>query len=128
MGVVEAFEKRGINPDEVPACLVHGHGPFVWGGSAAAALETAIALEGIPPEASISSQGTLLPHLSQRKEVWEFPDLRDADYVIIDRDLPITDQSRASGFDAVLETLAERGYSNILVLGSVRVYRRDASP
>lgn len=88
----------------------------------------AIALEGIPPEASISSQGTLLPHLSQRKEVSEFPDLRDADYVIIDRDLPITDQARAAGFDTVLETLHERGYSNILVLGSVRVYRRDASP
>ena len=39
-----------------------------------------------------------------------------------------TRHSRAAGFDTVLETLPERGYSNILVLGSVRVYRRDASP
>jgi len=34
-----------INPLDVPAVLVNGHGPFAWGSSADKALETALALE-----------------------------------------------------------------------------------
>ena len=41
--IVERF--RDLNPLEIPAVLVHGHGPFAWGGSAAAAVENAHALE-----------------------------------------------------------------------------------
>ncbi len=35
----------GIDPEEMPAVLVHGHAPFVWGPSGAKAIETALALE-----------------------------------------------------------------------------------
>jgi len=41
--ILERFE--GLNPLDVPAVLVHGHGPFAWGTSAAKALEEAQALE-----------------------------------------------------------------------------------
>jgi len=41
--IVESFKER--NPDEVPAILVNGHGPFVWGASGRGAVETAFALE-----------------------------------------------------------------------------------
>jgi L-ribulose-5-phosphate 4-epimerase len=41
--IVERFTK--LDPVEVPAVLVHGHAPFVWGASAAKAVETAVALE-----------------------------------------------------------------------------------
>lgn len=41
--IVERF--RELNPDEVPGVLVHGHGPFTWGETAAKAVETALALE-----------------------------------------------------------------------------------
>jgi L-ribulose-5-phosphate 4-epimerase len=41
--IVERFAR--INPEEVPAVLVHGHAPFVWGPSAARAVETALVLE-----------------------------------------------------------------------------------
>jgi L-ribulose-5-phosphate 4-epimerase len=41
--IVERFAK--LDPEEVPAVLVHGHAPFVWGASAAKAVETAVALE-----------------------------------------------------------------------------------
>lgn len=34
-----------LNPEEVPAVLVNGHAPFVWGPSGAKAVETAFALE-----------------------------------------------------------------------------------
>jgi L-ribulose-5-phosphate 4-epimerase len=41
--IVERF--AGLNPEEMPAVLVHGHAPFVWGSSGAKAIETAQALE-----------------------------------------------------------------------------------
>ena len=41
--IVERFAQ--LNPEEMPAVLVHGHAPFVWGPSGAKAIETAQALE-----------------------------------------------------------------------------------
>jgi L-ribulose-5-phosphate 4-epimerase len=41
--IVERF--ADLNPLEVPAVLVHGHGPFVWGTGGAKAVEYAFALE-----------------------------------------------------------------------------------
>ncbi len=41
--VTEAF--AGLNPDAVPACLVHGHGAFAWGESCEKAVYHAAALE-----------------------------------------------------------------------------------
>ncbi len=41
--IVERFQ--GLDPSQVPAVLVHGHGPFAWGGSGKKAVENALALE-----------------------------------------------------------------------------------
>jgi L-ribulose-5-phosphate 4-epimerase len=41
--IVERFSR--LNPLEVPAVLVHGHGPFIWGTSGEKAVENAFALE-----------------------------------------------------------------------------------
>ena len=41
--IVECF--RNKNPDDTPAVLVHSHGPFAWGRSAAEAVENAVVLE-----------------------------------------------------------------------------------
>jgi L-ribulose-5-phosphate 4-epimerase len=41
--IVERF--AGLDPLEVPAVLVAGHGPFTWGRTPAAAVETALVLE-----------------------------------------------------------------------------------
>lgn len=45
--IVETFKKRGIDPNEIPACLVRSHGPFVWGENVKVALENAFVLEQI---------------------------------------------------------------------------------
>ena len=39
----------------------------------------------IPPEASVSAQDHLLPHLSHRREIYLFPTIEDADYILMDR-------------------------------------------
>lgn len=43
--IVEAFSK--IDPNAVPAALVHSHGPFIWGKDAMKSVENAITLEEI---------------------------------------------------------------------------------
>jgi uncharacterized membrane protein len=52
-------------------------------------------LERIPSGASVSTQTTLAPHLSQRERLYLFPTLRDAEYVVLDR--------RASTYPVELE-------------------------
>src|ERR1700722_14298042 len=42
-GIVERF--RGIDPAEISAVLVNGHGPFAWGPNGKKAIENALALE-----------------------------------------------------------------------------------
>ena len=41
--IVERF--ASLDPGEIPAVLVHNHGPFAWGSSGAKAVENALALE-----------------------------------------------------------------------------------
>ena len=41
--IIETFEGR--NPDDIPAVLVHSHGPFTWGTDAHNAVHNAVVLE-----------------------------------------------------------------------------------
>lgn len=43
--IVETFARRHMVPEQVPAVLVAGHGPFAWGGSPGQAVENAMILE-----------------------------------------------------------------------------------
>ena len=43
--IVERF--RHLDPDSVPAVLVHSHGPFCWGKDAKEAVHNAVVLEEV---------------------------------------------------------------------------------
>jgi len=45
--IVETFEERDISPKDIPAVLVHSHGPFSWGKDAAQAVHNAVVLEEV---------------------------------------------------------------------------------
>lgn len=45
--IVETFKNQGINPHDVPAVLLHGHAPFVWGEDCEHAVMNAVVLEEV---------------------------------------------------------------------------------
>ena len=45
--IVETFKNQGINPHDVPAVLLHGHAPFVWGKDCEHAVMNAVVLEEV---------------------------------------------------------------------------------
>lgn len=45
--IVATVADAGRTPDNCPAVLVRSHGPFTWGATPAAAVETAVALEAV---------------------------------------------------------------------------------
>lgn len=75
-GNVIAERFQGLNPEHIPAVLVHGHGPFAWGPSGVKAVENAHALEivaqmardtlALCPEAPAISQVLLEKHFFRK--------------------------------------------------------------
>jgi len=45
--IVREFHARGLDPMDMPAALVRGHAPFVWGKDAASAVHNAVVLEEV---------------------------------------------------------------------------------
>ena len=45
--IVETFLSRNIDPAQVPAVLVHSHGPFAWGSDPLNAVHNAVVLEEV---------------------------------------------------------------------------------
>ena len=45
--IIETFKERGIKPMDVPAVLLHGHGPFTWGKDVKGAVYNAVVLEQV---------------------------------------------------------------------------------
>jgi len=45
--IIETFRERGIDPAQVPAALVHSHGPFAWGTDPMNAVHNAVVLEEV---------------------------------------------------------------------------------
>lgn len=66
--IVETFLSRGIEPDNIPAVLVHSHGPFAWGKDANNAVHNAVVLEEVAYMNLFSQQ--LNPYLSPMQKIY----------------------------------------------------------
>ena len=45
--IVETFRERDINPEYIPGCICHSHGPFAWGKDAYTAVHNAVVMEEV---------------------------------------------------------------------------------
>jgi uncharacterized membrane protein len=66
----------------------------------------------VPADAKVSAQSTFLPHLTQRRDVFEFPRVFDAEYVLLDRFRPVPDYSKP-GFEECRDVLPGLGFERI---------------
>lgn len=83
------------------------------------------ALRLVPADASVSAQNTLLPHLSHRRDVYEFPHLKlHNDVVVLDMRLPITAEARPALSTRVGE-LPSLGFRQVFSRDGVAVWKRD---
>lgn len=101
-----------------------GHGYAKPTGDHVAAIRRALSM--IPDDASVQAQSTLLPHLSQRRWLSEFPKDQRADYVILDNGLSKSIQSLAAGFDQRHKSLREDGYWLLYSSQGVELWRDAA--
>ena len=81
----------------------------------------------VPSGASVSAHSRLLPHLSQRRDVWEFPWIEDADYVLIDRTTDPSQQSTDAGYESTAASLPQRGYCLVAEDDRVVLYQRRSA-
>jgi uncharacterized membrane protein len=79
-------------------------------------------LAAVPPDVPVSAQSGLVPHLSQRRRIWEFPRLRDATVVVVDRKGRRSPQSTRDGYEATLAALPERGFCLWMAEDGVELY------
>ncbi len=65
-------------------------------------------LRRIPPTASVSAQAEIVPHLSQRRAIYQFPDADDvADYIFLDEDSDYYPEPSQQQYDSVVSALLQ---------------------
>jgi uncharacterized membrane protein len=84
-------------------------------------------IAAVPSGAPVSAQSGLLAHLSQRRDVWEFPRLESAEYVVVDRTAWRSSQAEGAGFERTLNALPSLGYCPVLTDDGVTLYRRSGT-
>jgi len=89
------------------------------------AADVRLAIERLPADASVAAQSGILPHVSQRRQVWEFPPSFGAEYVIVDREAwrkthgpPLPEYD----YDLALAALPGKGYCLLDQRGPVEVW------
>jgi uncharacterized membrane protein len=81
------------------------------------------ALRRIPPDARVSAQGPFVPHLSHRPTLYQFPRVRDAEYVIVDPEAgpwPLT----SAEVRAAQERLPSLGWHTAWRQDTTTIFRR----
>ena len=118
MGGVAAQRVRGFSPLNerffVPAVGEHTR----LGGEIVAS---------IPRDARVSAQPHLVPHLTHRRWVYSFPDVRDADFVLLDVLLPHYGDSEPEFRRRVMDLLAGGGFGVRFAADGYLVLERGAA-
>ncbi len=79
----------------------------------------------VPDDVPVSAQAAYVPHLSQRRDIFEFPRVEDAAWVLLDEKRPVPSYD-APRFDGCLRELPSLGFQIIRREDGITLWRRTA--
>lgn len=80
-------------------------------------------LSRIPPGVPVAATGSVLTHLAERPTIYELPAGVGVEWIAVDEDGAVSDDSRAAGYDGAVSSLPGRGYSLVAEGGGVALWR-----
>jgi uncharacterized membrane protein len=111
---------------------VNGFGPltdsFEWPALDAHTRLTQQMLSLIPADAPVSAEDTLDPHLSDRADIYLFPDTSDAQYVAMDASVNPTPDTAGQLYTAITTMLASKNWNILFANDGLLLLRRSADP
>jgi len=81
----------------------------------------------VPAGEAISAQATYVPHLSERREVYEFPRLAGARWVLIDEKRPVPEEDQAD-YALCVGDLPSLGFRQVRAQDGISLWVRPWVP
>jgi uncharacterized membrane protein len=78
----------------------------------------------IPPDAIVSAQSPFVPHLSARRDIYQFPRVLDAELVLLDEMGPIPKDDLAAGYADCLAALPRLGFDEVREDDGISLWRK----
>ncbi len=82
-------------------------------------------VEMVPDDAIVSAQSPFVPHLAERREIFDFPSVFTAEYVLIDHLGPIPGNSLAAGYEACLAALPRLGFRLVREEDGIQLWHKE---
>ena len=83
-------------------------------------------VDQVPDAVPVSAQATFVPHLSQRRHIYEFPRVGNAQWVLLDGAREIPEYDLANGFYACRDELESLGFSVIREEDGITLWYRES--
>ena len=84
-------------------------------------------VDDVPDGVGVSAQATFVPHLSQREDIYEFPRIEDADWVLLDEKRPVPSYDQ-HGFDDCRRELPALGFDIVRQEDRITLWQRTRQP
>ena len=81
-------------------------------------------VRAVPPGAIVSAQSPFVAHLAERRKVYVFPRLLDAEYVLLDEYGPIPAEDVAGGYDVCRAALPRLGFDDVRSEDGISLWRK----
>jgi uncharacterized membrane protein len=78
----------------------------------------------VPSDAVVSAQSPFVPHLSERRHIYEFPRMEDAGIVLLDDAGPISAGELAAGYADCLAALPRLGFDEVRREDGISLWRK----
>jgi uncharacterized membrane protein len=78
----------------------------------------------LPKGATVSAQSPFVAHLSKREDIYQFPRVLDAQYVLLDEDGPIPASDLAGGYSDCLASLPRLGFDVVRAEDGITLWEK----